>query len=720
MSKRRNPHDNGQQKGWSRRTVLKTGAAAGAVTVLTSRKGFATDFLGAKANAVLGAATPPPEPIPCSPQPTNSPNTTPFVQALPIPPVAIPQFTLNPAPTLSANTAGGEAARADHQRWNQFLPHVYYDVHLQPAMHQFHPDLPPTYIWGYNGIYPGPTFLNLYNIPVLVRFHNDLPATHNDAVNFGDNNHTTHLHNGHTASESDGFAGDFWAPGLFKDHHYPNIYAGFDTFPPIGDVRERMSTFWYHDHRHSFTATNNYRGLNGMFYLYDFIDVPFEGFGGSSKTTTSSAGSTSGSSSGPNRPSWETNLINTLNSSTSGSKTATTTSASGGSTSGGSATASQFDTNSSSEFPPLFLPAPYGVHDIPLNFTDKKFCPDGQMFATVPDAVPAGDKFCVNGAIQPFFQVNRRKYRFRMLNSGPARIWTFGLTDNNGNTQPMTVITTDGNLLSSPIQVTSLQIFVSQRFDVVIDFSNTNIGDHWYLTNNAPQFVSGTPEPDPAPGLNIDNVVMRFDIVGDEADNSQVPANLISYPDINFNEVVTTRIWNFDLFNGQFHINDLVFDPNRADAVVKQGTAETWIIRNKLPAAGWVHPVHIHLEEGRILSRDGVAPAPNTIDSGRRDVYPISGGEEVHIFLRFREWFGKYMIHCHNLGHEDNFMLVRWDVGTTTSLVTSPLNSDGSPNTGPGPGDPADPNHGAQPNPNPPILTENQLPRKGRKKGEMA
>ena len=86
------------------------------------------------------------------------------------------------------------------------------------------------------------------------------------------------------------------------------------------------------------------------------------------------------------------------------------------------------------------------------DFTDKLFCSDGQMYATAPDTVPAGDKFCVNGAIQPYFNVSTRKYRFRFLNSGPARIWAFNLYDNNGNPVPMTVITTDGNLLPSPVK----------------------------------------------------------------------------------------------------------------------------------------------------------------------------------------------------------------------------------------------------------------------------
>jgi FtsP/CotA-like multicopper oxidase with cupredoxin domain len=274
-----------------------------------------------------------------------------------------------------------------------------------------------------------------------------------------------------------------------------------------------------------------------------------------------------------------------------------------------------------------------------------------------------------------------------MLNSGPARIWTFSLS----NGQPFILIATDGNLLEHPVEKASLELHVSSRYDVVIDFSNIPIGQSIYLVNNQPQFVNNAPEPLPDPNVDISTVVMRFDVTSTAADHSVVPDTLCQYPDLNLNEVVTTRIWNFNLENGQFKVNGLIFDANRADATVKQGTAETWIIRNKLPASGWTHPVHIHLEEGRILSRNGAPPPPE--ESGRRDVYPIRPGEEVHIFLRFREWFGKYMIHCHNLGHEDNFMLVRWDVGTTTSLVTSPVDSAGNPNPE------------AQPNPDPPILT---------------
>src|ERR1041385_367751 len=137
-SKKQKKKDPELINGVTRRTALKLGAAAGTLTVLTSRKSLSLPFLPG------GPPPPPPEPTVCSPQPTHSPATTPFVQALPIPDIARP-FKLNPAPTKSANLAAGEAPRADHQRWEEFLPQDQYDFTLVPANHTFHPDMGPTY-----------------------------------------------------------------------------------------------------------------------------------------------------------------------------------------------------------------------------------------------------------------------------------------------------------------------------------------------------------------------------------------------------------------------------------------------------------------------------------------------------------------------------------------------------------------------------------------------
>jgi hypothetical protein len=92
------------------------------------------------------------------------------------------------------------------------------------------------------------------------------------------------------------------------------------------------------------------------------------------------------------------------------------------------------------------------------------------------------------------------------------------------------------------------------------------------------------------------------------------------------------------------------------------GTLEVWKIKNG--GNGWSHPVHVHFEEGVVLSRDGKAP-PEWEKWARKDVYLIGQGidstVDVDIAIRFREFAGTYMEHCHNTQHEDTSMLLRWD-----------------------------------------------------------
>ncbi|MFJ3372239.1 multicopper oxidase domain-containing protein [Pseudomonas sp. NPDC086251] len=116
-------------------------------------------------------------------------------------------------------------------------------------------------------------------------------------------------------------------------------------------------------------------------------------------------------------------------------------------------------------------------------------------------------------------------------------------------------------------------------------------------------------------------------------------------------------------------------DPRRLNTAIKLasgptdagiagfGTLEIWNI--KLGGEGWSHPVHVHFEEGIILNRGGKAP-PEWEKWARKDVYRIGpekdGLDNVEIAINFREFAGTYMEHCHNTQHEDNSMLLRWDV----------------------------------------------------------
>ena len=91
---------------------------------------------------------------------------------------------------------------------------------------------------------------------------------------------------------------------------------------------------------------------------------------------------------------------------------------------------------------------------------------------------------------------------------------------------------------------------------------------------------------------------------------------------------------------------------------------EIWHIING--GGGWGHPVHIHFEEGQYLDRDGAIPPPWEVGA-RKDMYRVSGlndpssSANISVAIRFREFAGTFVEHCHNTTHEDKAMLLRWD-----------------------------------------------------------
>lgn len=116
-------------------------------------------------------------------------------------------------------------------------------------------------------------------------------------------------------------------------------------------------------------------------------------------------------------------------------------------------------------------------------------------------------------------------------------------------------------------------------------------------------------------------------------------------------------------------IESLPMDPHRVSAAPVMGDLEIWHLRNG--GNSWSHNVHVHFEEGRILTRDGKAP-PEWEKWARKDVYRLGhlddSGREVTFAIRFREFGGTYMSHCHNTQHEDHALLQRWDVNNPGQL----------------------------------------------------
>jgi FtsP/CotA-like multicopper oxidase with cupredoxin domain len=108
-----------------------------------------------------------------------------------------------------------------------------------------------------------------------------------------------------------------------------------------------------------------------------------------------------------------------------------------------------------------------------------------------------------------------------------------------------------------------------------------------------------------------------------------------------------------------------LFDENVIAADPAQESEEVWVFQNG--GGGWAHPIHAHFEECRILSRNGIPVQPNTSVNGtiaysRSDIVPLAISEEQRVFFRFRDMRGRYVMHCHNVVHEDHAMMIRFDV----------------------------------------------------------
>lgn len=530
----------------------------------------------------------------------QSPPTTPFVDPMPRFTIKQPVAALNPIPTAAPNTGAGERRTRTHQQFAQFTPQKLYEVHQTTALATVSPQLPQQTLWGFDGIVPGPLYVAHYGEPILVRNFNDLPVNNGG---FGKNEVSTHLHNGHTPSESDGFPCDFFGRTFWYDQHYPNVRAGFaSTNPPNGDRNETLSSLWYHDHRIDFTAQNVYKGLAGMYNL----------FSGTNQDDTGDEGT------GFHLPSFP-----------------------------------EFDVN--------------------MIFGDRVFDEAGilafDLFNT--DGI-LGDKFLVNGKIQPFFQVAPRRYRFRWLNGGPSRFYQFFLTDplHLNQSNQFWLIANDGNLLTNPVPITSTQIAVAERMDVIIDFSPF-AGKSIYLENRLKQDDGRGPSGEILPA-GQGNKVLRFDVVlPPVADNSVDPATnptFFTLPTTPVNQARITRTFRFERGNGQWQVNGKFANCNDIRFAVKQNTSEIWKLQNN--SGGWQHPIHIHFEEFQILSRNGVAPP--AFERSRKDVLRLGHNEEVLLHFRFRDFLDFYPIHCHNVVHEDHAMMALFKIDTVGDNKTQP------------------------------------------------
>ncbi len=686
----------------SRRDLLKWGLFTSAGFL--AHKGGLSPFASAFANH-SGSTS-----IPTGFAPSVLPgNVTPFSQAMPrfdvLPRIASPLTAFTPTPTAAANETqqlldpalvaaypGGNMGPVEgrppgpiwaHQKWNDFLPQVGIEVTQEgakantayrpevapdfnsdinpanPIQPRFHPNLNNqalNTVWTFNGTFPPKLVMARYAEPLLFRHHNRLPA--NPAHNNGFGRHTisTHEHNGHHGAENDGFTGAFFFPNQFYDYHWPWVLAGHFSFnqqatePKAstpngsggttlipGDYRETMSTHWFHDHMFGFTSQNVYKGNAGMLNIYSGLDRGNEAIGGVNLKLPSGTAKDWG------------NL----------------------------------------------------EYDVNLMLADKAWDGDHQLVFDIFDTDGfLGDIITVNGVYKPYFKVERRKYRFRILNGAVARFFKLALSDGKSFYQ----IGNDGNLLPNRVTLSQTDMLgIAERYDIVIDFTQWSVGQSVFLVNLAEHENGLMPSrsvsitdannnrsSDPGVGRILEFKIFRQPA---QTDNSLVPAQLIPNPVLTSIPVAKERVFEFEddanqpspdpetSDDGRWGVGTgvgsrdvgsiLAADFGRVSAQPKFGTREIWTLKG---GRGWDHPVHIHFEEGQILGRNGggLSSVP-LAERGRKDVYRLGDNGEVKITMQFRDWGGMFMEHCHNTTHEDHAMLLRWEINNGGAPFLVPL-----------------------------------------------
>ncbi|MEW6718885.1 MAG: multicopper oxidase domain-containing protein [Thermodesulfobacteriota bacterium] len=609
------------------------------------------------------------------------------------------------------------------------------DVRFHPKM----PLQNPNSIWTFDGTLPPKLFVVRHGIPVLMRNYNALPIDVTANNGFGRHTISTHEHNGHQPGESDGFFGAFFFPGQFYDYRWPlqlaafsnlNNAAGaanFDASDPRaalpcddwetitvlvngiptdrtcrdgrimipGDWRETMSSHWFHDHMKDHTAENVYKGNASKMNYYSALDRGNEAYDDGVNLRFPSGASLSWG----NRD-YDVNILLADKAWTADGQ--------------------------------LW----FNTRDTENGFIGDRVLTNW-LFKPWFDVRARKYRFrFLNGATSRVFGValvHRVAGDAGELPGPPGSNVSY-------NRVPFHMIANDGNILEHAVpfdgvadlmhdgnpdpwkgQLPSLAI--AERYDIVVDFGKYGIrpGDKLYFVNvmehqngkgtrgRVPlaEILSGEYNPtvlngrwvngDPGVGLFLELRVHAYegtDVSMNPADFEPGKRKMIPLPldrekmTVNGVSLLAARHHTFEFVHsgGVEEETDLhgpwfiKVDGGPINAAIverisalQHGAVEVWEIAG---GRGWTHPVHIHFEEGFILTRNGRMP-PEWEMWARKDMYRIGPEPEsgvIQAAIRARDFFGRFMQHCHNTMHEDHAMLMRWDSAKAGAvLMDAPL-----------------------------------------------
>ncbi len=306
----------------------------------------------------------------------------------------------------------------------------------------------------------------------------------------------------------------------------------------------------------------------------------------------------------------------------------------------------------------LALPRTYGIDDIPLVLTSRRYNSDNS-FDVKEHAY--GDYMLTNGT--PSAQINLPKQflRFRILNAETERGYNLGFSDNRS----FYVITNDGGLLDAPVPVTRVKLAVGERCEILVDLSKDAVGSSLdmkaYNANQERGFGGSEPQTTGQFGSllnNIDFNVLHINVKTATANAiTALPSKLTSNTYWTASDATSTR--TIAITGGQggsaFTFDNNTYGFTTINQNLKLNAIEKWtIVNNNI----FGHSFHIHDIQFKIVSRSSGAIA--SYESGWKDTFYIRQGETVSVVAKYDDFASDtnpYMYHCHFPNHEDGGLM---------------------------------------------------------------
>jgi FtsP/CotA-like multicopper oxidase with cupredoxin domain len=329
------------------------------------------------------------------------------------------------------------------------------------------------------------------------------------------------------------------------------------------------------------------------------------------------------------------------------------------------------------------LGLPTGAHEIPLLIQDRRSDETGQITyeLAMHEQMEGflGDTPFGNGIRRPSLQVETAVYRLRVVNGTNSRILRLALSDG----APMTLIGSDGGLLPAPLAVRSVDLATGERADLLLDLSRRKVGDRLELRSLAFE-SSATMGPGrgpmgngmgggrgmggpggmagmASPGLpqGAEQSLLELEIVRAVRSARWIPRPFPAIERLEPSRAARTRTFRFESAMMRHTINGRAFDMDRVDERVRFGDTEIWSFVNDGP---FPHPVHAHAAQFQVVERTGGRGRILPWETGWKDTVLVEPGERVDVIAEFVHHRGLFLMHCHNLVHEDMGMMLNFEI----------------------------------------------------------